>query len=142
MQIKHVRKEQDPKWHVIDANNAVLGRLATKTADLLRGKSKPTFVPNMDCGDHVVIINAEKVALTGNKIEQKTYYHHSWFPGGIKAMTAKEALERKPTFLVENAVKGMLPKNKLHKLWMQRLHIYVGSEHPHQANIAGQKETN
>ncbi len=129
-------RTHEPKWHVIDADNRVLGRLSTQAATLLRGKMKPSFVANMDCGDHVVVINAAKVALTGNKWESKTYYHHSWWPGGLKAVTAKDLRETKPQSIIERSVKGMLPKNKLQNEWMKRLHVYPGTEHPHQANVS------
>lgn len=135
MKTKHIR-QGEPAWHIIDAESQVVGRLATKIADLLRGKSKPEFVLNMDCGDHVVVINADKVIFTGAKWDDKKYYHHTRFPGGLKEITARRALETKPEFILENAVKGMLPKNKLQNEWMKRLHVYAGTEHPHQANVA------
>jgi large subunit ribosomal protein L13 len=136
MKTSAVRKHT-PAWHILDANEVVLGRLSTKAADLLRGKGKTTFEPYLDCGDHVIVINAAKVALTGNKLAQKTYYRHSQYPGGLKSITAEKLLEKRPEQIIQFAVAGMLPKNKLQKLWLQRLHVYAGSEHPHQANIAG-----
>lgn len=121
------------KWYVIDAENVVLGRLATEVASMLRGKTKPTFTPNMDCGDYVIIINAEKVALTGNKMEDKMYYHHSGYNGGLKSRNAKKMLETQPQKIVEMAIKGMLPKNKIGADMYRKLFVYCGSEHPHQA---------
>jgi len=135
MKTSAIRKHE-PAWHIIDAKGAVLGRLATEAASLLRGKGKIDFVQYLDCGDHVVVINAGDVVLTGNKLQSKTYYHHSWYPGGIKAEYAKELIEENPAKIIINAVKGMLPKNKLQNEWMKRLHVYAGSEHPHQANLA------
>jgi large subunit ribosomal protein L13 len=120
-------------WHVIDATDIVLGRLASHTAALLRGKHKPTFAPHMDTGDFVVIINADKVALTGSKREQKKAYRHSGYPGGLTAITYAELLESRPTKAVEKAVKGMLPHNKLGRQQLTKLKIYVGDNHPHAA---------
>jgi len=121
------------EWHVIDATDVVLGRLATQAAALLRGKHKPTFAPHMDGGDFVIIINAEKVALTGNKREQKMDYRHSGHPGGLTATSYAELLESNPRRAVEKAVKGMLPHNKLGRQQLKKLKIYSGSEHPHAA---------
>jgi large subunit ribosomal protein L13 len=135
MKISSIRKHE-PAWHVIDAEGKVLGRLATEVALLLRGKGKTSFVAHMDCGDHVVVLNAAKIVLTGNKLQQKTYYHHSWWPGGIKAEYAKDIMENDPSRIIVNAVKGMLPKNKLQNEWMKRLHVYAAAEHPHMANVA------
>ena len=117
------------KWYVIDAENVVLGRLATEVASILRGKNKPTFTPNMDCGDYVIIVNAEKVALTGNKLNGKKYYSHSGYSGGLKTRTAKEMLERQPQKVVEKAVRGMLPKGPQGDNMYRRLYVYVGAEH-------------
>ncbi len=128
--------KQQPNWHLIDADGKVLGRIATEAAVLLRGKHKPTFVPYLNVGDHVVIINAGKVVLTGNKMDQKVYYRHSWFMGGLKSVLARTLHETNPVQMVEHAVNGMLPKNKLQKVWFQQLHVYAGSEHPHQANVS------
>jgi large subunit ribosomal protein L13 len=139
MKTSSIRKHE-PQWHIIDAEGKVLGRLATQAADFLRGKNKVSFVPYLDCGDHVVIINAGKVVLTGNKLEQKKYYHHSWHPGGLKETSAKILMETKPETILEKAVEGMLPKNKLQGEWMKRLHVYAAAEHPHQANVANLKE--
>lgn len=121
------------QWHVIDATDVVLGRLASQVATLLRGKHKPTFAPHVDTGDFVVIINAEKVALTGNKLTQKRAYRHSGHPGGLKSMTYGELLARKPERLVEKAVRGMLPKNRLGRQMIHKLKVYAGPEHPHAA---------
>jgi large subunit ribosomal protein L13 len=125
--------EVDRKWHVIDATDVVLGRLASQVAVLLRGKHKPTFAPHVDIGDFVVIINAEKVALTGAKREQKLAYRHSGFPGGLRSRTYVEMLEKHPAKAVEKAVRGMLPKNSLARDQLSKLKVYAGAEHPHQA---------
>ncbi len=121
------------QWFVIDAENVVLGRLATKVAGVLRGKHKPVYTPSVDTGDFVVVLNADKIALTGNKLSDKVYYSHSGFPGGIKEKTAAELLAKKPTDLIRKAVKGMLPKNKLSRHMIKKLKIYTGSAHPHEA---------
>ena len=120
-------------WVVFDASDKVLGRFATKIADKLRGKDKPTFTPHVDGGDFVVVINADKVKVTGNKAEQKKYYKHSLYPGGLKEKSYKEVLESTPERIIENAVKGMLPKNKLGKSIIKKLKVYRGSEHPHES---------
>jgi large subunit ribosomal protein L13 len=120
-------------WHVIDATDIVLGRLASQTAILLRGKHKTTFAPHVDTGDFVVIINAEKVALTGAKLEQKLAYRHSGFPGGLKSRTYTEMLEKHPPKAVEKAIRGMLPKNSLARQQMTKLKVYAGAAHPHEA---------
>lgn len=120
-------------WHIIDASDVVLGRLASQTAQLLRGKHKPTFAPHVDCGDFVIIINAEKVALTGQKLEQKKEYRHSGFPGGLRSTSYVELLEKHPERAVEKAVRGMLPKNSLGRQVIQKLKVYAGPDHPHQA---------
>jgi len=121
------------KWWVIDATDMVLGKLATRTAGLLRGKHKAEFTPHVDTGDFVVVINAEKVQLTGRKLEQKVYYSHSGYPGGIKAETARHRIERKPEKMVEDAVKGMLPKGRLGSDLFRKLKVYRGADHPHAA---------
>lgn len=121
------------EWVLLDATDRVLGRLAVKAATLLRGKHKPNYTPHVDCGDNVIIINAEKVRLTGNKLDDKTYVRHSGYPGGQRNETAKELLKRKPLFLVEHAVKGMLPKTRLGSELFRNLYVYQGPEHPHQA---------
>lgn len=123
----------DRQWHVIDATDVVLGRLASQTATLLRGKHKPTFAPHQDMGDFVIIINAEKVALTGSKLEQKRAWRHSGYPGGIRSVSYAELLEANPVRAVEKAVKGMLPKNSLAAQQLSKLKVYAGAEHPHAA---------
>ena len=120
-------------WVVFDASGKILGRFATKIADKLRGKDKPTFTPHVDGGDFVVVINADKVKVTGNKAEQKKYYKHSLYPGGLIEKSYKEVLESTPERIIENAVKGMLPKNKLGKSIIKKLKVYSGSEHPHES---------
>ena len=120
-------------WVVFDASDKVLGRFATKIADKLRGKDKPTFTPHVDGGDFVVVINAEKLKVTGNKSEQKKYFKHSLYPGGLKEKSYAEVFENNPERIVENAVKGMLPKNKLGKSMIKKLKVYRGSEHPHES---------
>jgi large subunit ribosomal protein L13 len=121
------------QWHVIDASDVVLGRLATQTATLLRGKHKPTFAPHVDTGDFVIIVNAGKVALTGNKREQKVAYRHSGFPGGLRRIPFSELLAKRPERAVEQAVRGMLPKNSLGRQMLKKLKVYGGPEHPHSA---------
>lgn len=121
------------KWHLIDAKGKTLGRLASRTAMLLRGKHKPIFTPHVDTGDHVVIVNAQHIRLTGKKLEKKVYYHHTGYPGGIKAATAEHLLEKKPTELLSKAIRGMLPKTPLGKQMAKKLRIYPGPDHPHQA---------
>jgi large subunit ribosomal protein L13 len=121
------------QWYVIDATDVVLGRLATQAATLLRGKHKPTIAPHVDGGDFVIIINADKVALTGNKREQKMAYHHSGYPGGLRATSYVELLDSNPRRAVEKAVKGMLPHNKLGRQVIKKLKVYAGSDHPHTA---------
>ena len=120
-------------WHVIDAQDFVLGRLATEVATLLRGKHKPTYAPHVDTGDFVIIVNAEKVALTGNKREQKFAYRHSGFPGGMRKQSFGELLDTKPERLLEKTIKGMLPKNKLGRAMGKKLKVYAGPDHPHAA---------
>jgi len=121
------------RWHVIDATDVVLGRLASQVAILLRGKHKPTFAPHVDTGDFVVVVNADKVALTGSKREQKKAYRHSGYPGGLRATSYTELLEKQPERAVEKAVRGMLPKNTLGRAQLGKLKVYRGAEHPHQA---------
>ncbi|MDD3170944.1 MAG: 50S ribosomal protein L13 [Bacilli bacterium] len=121
------------KWFVVDATDLVLGRLSTEVAVLLRGKHKPTFTPHVDCGDYVIIVNAEKVALTGSKLDDKMYYRHSGYPGGLKSRTAKRMLELQPQKVLETSIRGMLPKTKLGDDMYRKLFVYVGPEHPHQA---------
>ena len=121
------------RWHVLDADNAVLGRLASKVAMLLMGKHKPSYTPFLDTGDHVIIVNAEKVRLTGQKEEQKIYRRHSGYPGGLKETKAKRVRETRPERMLELAVEGMLPKTKLGKQMYRKLNVYAGAKHPHQA---------
>jgi len=121
------------KWYLVDAEGKTLGRLAAKVATLLRGKHKPTFTPHVDTGDHVVIVNAEKVVLTGNKMESKTYSTHSGFPGGLKTLTAEHVHRKDPTKLLTKAIEGMLPKNPLGNHMAKKLRVYAGTAHPHQA---------
>ena len=121
------------KWYVIDANEVPLGKVAAKAAHILRGKHKPTFTPHIDCGDNIIIINAEKVKLTGNKLEDKKYYNHSMYPGGLRVRTAKVMKEQYPVEMVEKAVKGMLPHNRLGRQMYRKLFVYTGENHPHAA---------
>jgi large subunit ribosomal protein L13 len=125
--------DQERSWLIIDATDVVLGRLAVQAATLLRGKHKATYAAHMDMGDHVIIINAEKVALTGAKLEQKRAYRHSGFPGGLKSVSYTELLEKNPVLAVEKAIKGMLPKNSLAAQQLSKLKVYRGAEHPHAA---------
>ena len=125
--------EIEKNWHLIDASDKVLGRLATEIATILRGKKKPIFTPHMDAGDYVVVVNAERVVLTGNKLEKKKYYRHSGYVGGLKETTAKEMLEKKPENLIKLAVKGMLPKTSLGRRQLTKLKVYTGPDHPHEA---------
>ncbi len=121
------------KWYVIDAEGQVLGRVAAKAAHVLRGKHKATYTPHIDCGDNIIIINAEKAVLTGNKLEDKMYYNHSMYPGGLRVRTAKVMQEQYPVEMVERAVKGMLPHTRLGRQMAKKLFVYAGSEHPHMA---------
>ncbi len=121
------------RWFVLDADGVVLGRLATRAANLLRGKGKPSFTPHVDCGDFVIVVNAAKVKLTGKKESDKIYFHHSGFPGGVRATRAGELRTRHPERLVKSAVVGMLPKNRLSRALATKLKVYAGPEHPHQA---------
>ncbi|VEF49899.1 50S ribosomal protein L13 [Bacillus freudenreichii] len=121
------------KWYVVDAEGKTLGRLATEVATLLRGKHKPTYTPNVDTGDHVIIVNAAKIELTGNKLQDKMYYRHTGFVGGIKATNAAEMRAKRPEKMIELAVKGMLPKGPLGRQMYRKLNVYAGAEHPHQA---------
>jgi large subunit ribosomal protein L13 len=125
----------EKKWYVVDAKGKTLGRLATVVADTLRGKRKPIYTPNIDTGDFVIIINAEQIVVTGNKPEQKIYYHHSGYPGGLKEETYAKLLARRPEEIVRRAVKGMLPHNKLGRAQIRKLKIYTGAEHPHEAQM-------
>ncbi len=127
------KDELQKDWYVVDLENKVLGRAATEIARVLRGKHKPIFTPSVDTGDFVIVINADKVRLTGNKLSQKMYYHHSGFVGGIKSISAEKLLEKKPEELIRKAVKGMLPKNPLGRQMFKKLKVYSSAEHPHQA---------
>jgi large subunit ribosomal protein L13 len=134
MKTTHMRKEDVEKiWFLIDADGKVLGRLATEIAKILRGKNKAIFSPHVDTGDFVVVVNAEKVRLTGNKLKGKVYYHHSGYPGGIRAVTAEKLLTSRPEELLRRAVKGMLPKNRLGRRIVKKLKVYAGPKHPHAA---------
>ncbi|WP_216831059.1 50S ribosomal protein L13 [Alkalihalobacterium elongatum] len=125
--------EVERKWYVVDAEGQTLGRLSSEVASILRGKHKPIFTPNVDTGDHVIIINASKIVLTGKKLQDKIYYRHTNHPGGLKQTTAGEMLQNKPERMLELAIKGMLPKNTLGRKQGMKLHVYAGSEHKHQA---------
>lgn len=126
-------EEVTREWYLVDADSKVLGRMATEIANILRGKKKAIYTPSVDTGDFVIVVNAEKIALTGNKLADKTYYSHSGFPGGIKSITAGKLIDKKPEELIRKAVKGMLPKNKLARHMLKKLKIYAGAEHPHKA---------
>lgn len=123
----------EKKWYVVDADGKTLGRLTSEIAKVISGKNKPYYTPNVDTGDYVIVINAKKIHLTGNKLLDKKYVRHSGYPGGIKEMTYKELLEKKPEFAIQKAVKGMLPKNKIGRQQLKKLKVYAGSEHEHQA---------
>ena len=123
------------KWHLIDASDEILGRLATRIANLLMGKHKPMFCRNMDIGDFVVVINTDKIRVTGNKAKQKLYHRHSGYPGGLKSIALGKMMETHPTRVIEYAVKGMLPKNRLNARMMKRLRVFAGDTHPHQGQI-------
>ena len=123
----------DRKWYIVDATNIPLGRVASQVAAVLRGKNKTIYTPHVDTGDYVIVINSDKMILTGNKLNQKKYYHHTGYPGGIKEVTYKDLMEKKSDFALERAIKGMLPKNSLGKKMFGKLKVYKGSEHPHQA---------
>ena len=125
--------EVEKKWYVLDASDKPLGRVASEAARLLRGKHKPTFTPHIDTGDHVIVINAEKAILTGKKLDQKYYYHHSGYPGGIKSISYRRLMETKPELAMELAIKGMIPHNRLGRQIMKKVRVYRGEEHRHQA---------
>jgi large subunit ribosomal protein L13 len=125
--------DRERNWLVVDADGQTLGRLATQIADALRGKRKPTYTPHIDTGDFVIVVNAEKIRVTGNKLDQKRYYRHSGYPGGLRSRTLREQLDRRPTEVLRVAVKGMLPKNRLARQQITKLKIYAGPEHPHEA---------
>lgn len=128
-------REQDVQrdWYVIDAQGETLGRLASRVATLLRGKHKPIYTPHVDCGDYVIVVNAEKIHVTGQKMTQKKYYRHSGYPGGLKEVTLRDQLQKFPDRVIEKAVQGMLPKNRLGRRMFKKLKIYAGPNHPHQA---------
>lgn len=125
--------EIERSWHVVDAENQTLGRLASEIAKVLRGKHKPIFSPSVDCGDYVVVVNAEKIHVTGRRLDQKMYYHHSGYMGGLRQVSLRDQLENKPERVIHSAVRGMLPRNKLGRRMLMRLKVYAGPKHPHQA---------
>ena len=128
------------EWYLVDAEGKTLGRLATQIADTLRGKQKPQYTPHVDTGDFVIVVNAEKIQVTGNKLDQKRYYRHSGYPGGLRSRTLREQLERRPTEVLRVAVKGMLPKNRLAAAQLRKLKVYAGPEHPHAAQAPKELE--
>ena len=125
--------EIEREWFLVDAEGQTLGRLATRIADTLRGKGKPQYTPHVDTGDFVVVVNAEKIAVTGQKLDQKMYHRHSGYPGGLRSRTLREQLERRPTEVLRKGVKGMLPRNRLARQQLRKLKVYAGPEHPHAA---------
>lgn len=135
MEKTYVTKPEDVQreWYVVDATGQTLGRLASQVARFLRGKHKPIYSPAIDVGDCVIVVNADKIHVTGRKLDQKIYYRHSGYPGGLKEVTLRNALNKRPTWVVEHAVRGMLPKNRLGRRMFKRLKVYAGSEHPHSA---------
>ena len=132
--------EIERQWFLVDAEGQTLGRLATRIADTLRGKGKPQYTPHVDTGDFVVVVNAEKIAVTGSKLDSKLYYRHSGYPGGLRVRTLRQQLERRPTEVLRKAVKGMLPKNRLAAAQLRKLKIYAGPEHPHAAQAPKELE--
>ena len=132
--------EIDRRWYVVDAEGQTLGRLATRIADTLRGKNKPQYTPHVDTGDFVIVVNAEKIAVTGKKLDEKMYHRHSGYPGGLRSRTLREQLERRPTEVIRKAVKGMLPRNRLGRAQLRKLRVYAGPEHPHVAQAPEQME--
>ena len=134
MNTKSIRKEDvEHSWYLLDAENQILGRFATVVANKLRGKDKPTYTPHVDNGDFIVVVNAKKIRVTGNKFEQKKYYRHSLYPGGLKTASFKEKIDKDPESIILKAVKGMLPKNKLSNQILKKLKVYSGDSHPHEA---------
>ena len=125
--------EIERRWYLVDAEGKTLGRLATQIADTLRGKAKPQYTPHVDTGDFVVVVNAEKIRVTGNKLDAKLYYRHSGYPGGLKSRPLRDELERRPTEVIRKAVKGMLPRNRLARQQLTKLKVYAGPDHPHEA---------
>jgi large subunit ribosomal protein L13 len=132
--------DRDRTWVVVDAEGKTLGRLATQIADLLRGKRKPTYTPHVDVGDFVVVVNAEKIRVTGKKLSDKRYWRHSGYPGGIRSRTLSEMLDRQPEEVIRKAVKGMMPRNRLSRQQLTKLKVYAGPEHPHQAQSPTEME--
>jgi large subunit ribosomal protein L13 len=130
-------EDQDPRWRLIDASGKIVGRLATQIADALRGKDRPQFTPHADAGDYVVVINADKIVFTGKKMEQKEYERYTGYIGNRKTLTAGQIMEKHPERILEHAVKGMLPKNRLSRQLLRKLRVYAGAEHPHAAQLAG-----
>jgi large subunit ribosomal protein L13 len=126
-------EEIERQWYVVDAEGQTLGRLASRIAPILKGKHKPTYTPHLDCGDYVIVINADKVRVTGRKLDQKLYYRHSLYPGGLKSISLRDQLDKHPDRVLMAAVKGMLPKNKLGRQMIKKLKLYTGTAHPHQA---------
>ena len=129
------KEEIAREWYVVDAEGQTLGRLASRIAPILKGKHKPTYTPHLDCGDFVIIVNAEKVRVTGRKLDQKYYHHHSGYPGGLKSISLRDQLDRYPERVLEAAVRGMLPKNKLGRRMIKKLKVYAGDSHPHEAQL-------
>ncbi len=127
--------EVERAWHVVDAEGQTLGRLATSVASILRGKHKPIYSPSVDCGDYVIVINADKIAVTGKRLEQKRYYRHSLYIGGLKEISLRDQLQKHPERVIESAVRGMLPKNALGRKMFKKLKVYAGAEHPHAAQL-------
>ena len=133
---KSLRKEDaEHSWLIVDANNQTLGRLASQVAFILRGKHKPTFTPHVDNGDFVIVLNAEKIVIEGKRAEMKEYFHHTGYPGAARFQSFKDLIKKKPEFIIEHAVKGMLPKNKLGRKIIKKLKVYAGNEHPHEAQL-------
>ena len=133
--------ELNPAWHVIDAEGKTLGRLSSEIAVLLQGKHKPIYVPYLNTGDYVIVINAEKIRVTGKKLEQKMYYRHSGYHGGLKEETLTQVLKKKPTRVLQHSIKGMLPKNAMGRRMLSRLKLYVGDKHPHEAQVKASQQT-
>lgn len=134
MKTYQARKEElEHRWYLVNAEGKILGRLASELAKILRGKHKPTYTPHLDTGDFIVVVNAEKVSLTGKKMKDKKYYHHTGYPGGIKEISAEKLMAKKPAEMIRMAVKGMLPKNSLGRQMLRKLKIYTGPNHPHEA---------
>ena len=129
------------EWYLVDAEGKTLGRLATQIADTLRGKRKPQYTPHVDTGDFVIVVNADKIQVTGNKLDQKRYYRHSGYPGGLRSRTLREQLDRRPEEVIRKAVKGMLPRNRLSRAQLRKLKIYAGPEHPHTAQAPKELKT-